>query len=449
MMAGLPAEWFAPRLTLGLGNPNTAGALLAMGLVSGLAVCLGGWKRRAFGGLLTAAFAVGLAMAASRGALVALGAGLVVLALTAARSRTDRIFLGGVALVVGFVFCASPARNRLHLPGEDASLASRGRVFAQIPAMVAAAPGGWGAGRSGEAYEEWFETEGSVSSFKHVLSTHAIWLVERGWAVRFLYVGLWVAALGWCRGTEVRGMGGGTACWTVFAVAAGFSHVGERPEMGALPAVWIGLATGVRGWKRCWPTGRAVGVAGALTVGIVVAIFLAGRPWSARCTLDGGVVRLRNDPGRAVRHRVAVVSDGRHAFRLGEAIRDGLPEGVEVEYRWDRNAALGGDTAFLVGSGPPPDLRDGTIPRQVIWASPEGVLPWTLPAAWREVPITVFYGEMSPYTISPWRKYFAEGGKGAVRVFRGEGGAIFDAWGRMLQEIGEGSSFHGLPGGGG
>ncbi len=432
---GLPAEWFTPRLNLGLGNPNSAGALLAMGLVSLLPLSFGAWWRRALGLVAALAIALALAMTASRGAVAALAAGLLVLGLAAATARADRWMLVLVMAGVIALFAASPAGKRIHAPQADPSMASRREIFSRVPAMIAAAPGGWGAGRSAEAYQNWFQPVGDLRIFNHVLSTHAIWLVERPWAIGWLYVGAWLFAFLWCAMRDPRWMAGGPACWVVFAVAASFSHVGEKIWLWLPPLAWLGIATAARIRRREFPRRKAFLGLGVAAFSVLGGLILFGRPWQAGPHLRRGLVEIAaGDAGSALPRRVSVSVQGDMRTRFGQEIRYRPPAGVVVEYAWDPATTLRGDILFLAGGVSEIPMEPGRSLRKVVWVSPAGILPWKLPAQLREAPIVVLSAQLAPFTTAPWRKYFEEGGRGELKIPPGRREFVPDPWSRMLAE---------------
>jgi len=423
----MPEVWFSPRLTLGLGNPNTAGALLAMLLVSVLAFCLGSRWRWIPALAASAGLGCGITLTSSRGGLVALAVGLTVLAIRG--TRADRVLLAVCGLMVLGIFVGSPAVRRIHAPNEDASLAARWTVLSHVPAMMVAAPGGWGAGRSAEAYEEWFQPAGPLTHFTSVLSTHAVWLVERGWPVRILYVAMWILCIQWCATAGPRWSMGGAACWAAFAVAACFSHVGERPIMWILPAIWILAAAVARLCLGRYPSLSSFRLGLMTALVIILGLVLLGAPWKPGPRLHDGVVRI--DGGGEPTRIISVAGEGVPASGLGREIRNRVPRNTRVEYAWDRTGMLRGETLFIVG-GAVPRMAPGVTPRREVWLLPEGILPPQLPAALRSAPVTVLTGQFASFTVAPWTKYFSDGGAGHVTVLPGVGNFVEDAWGVLL-----------------
>lgn len=430
-----PAAWFAPRLHLGLGNPNVAGALLAMALVSGLAFTLGGQSR---GGRLAATAAalalagglgLALAMTGSRGGLVALLVGIAVLLVAGARTAGDRARLAAAALLATCVFLLSPAGRRWQPPAEDGSAASRVRVFARVPAMVAAAPTGWGPGRSGEAYRQWFQV-GDTAIYRHVLSTHAVWLTERPWVAGWLYLFGWGVALVWVAPGRAPWTAGALACGVAFAVAGCFSHVGERAVAWAFPGAWLVAAGVARAREGRWPWPRAFAATALAAAGAMAALLLMGWPGPTEPRLRAGVVELPPTESGPPARRLAVAADGPMATWLGAALRAARPVGTTVGFAWADGAELRAEAVFLVGPVDVGQLRFSAFPRRVIWASPLGVLPWQFPDGLREARFTVLRGQFAGFSPEPWTAFFAAQGQGEVVTVRGQGDFLQDVWGQ-------------------
>ena len=168
-MASLPlTDWiaagFTTRLTLGIGNPNTTGAAIALAMMLLPVLITAKSRWRYLGGVLWLVGSAALAMTASRGGLVALALGLVAWQFSSLSAR-QRVALGVAGALAVAIFLLSPAGQRVVRAGEDRSIAGRRSVLSTVPAMIAAAPGGWGEGRSAEAYHNWFQRVGDRRIF--------------------------------------------------------------------------------------------------------------------------------------------------------------------------------------------------------------------------------------------------------------------------------------------
>ncbi len=247
-------EILTQRWDLGLGNPNKAGAVLACALVL---IWLGAVKWR--NAMTVAGFALAglLALTGSRGGLVASLAGLAVVA-SVAWWKADLSLSLRVAGVMGisvvlFLFMPQtdrpkPFGGREDTNAEDYSLTNRWSIYRKVPAMIAAAPQGWGWGRSGDAYMQWFQELGRLENYRSLVSTHATVLVEGGWMTRATYTALWACALT----LAATGISGETrtaltaaarlGCLVAFGVACTFSTVGEAIWCWGLPIIALASA---------------------------------------------------------------------------------------------------------------------------------------------------------------------------------------------------------------
>lgn len=290
----------AARADFGFGNPNLAGALFAMLAVG----AWGGWGKgktsnierpamnvepgmKSFGlgikGLIPYGFWVYLVlsgvfggmmvMTASRGAVVALVAGVFAYLWAAGfprpRGRQMAGFFGVLVVFGVFVGFGRMGERMAESSGEDGSITSRVAIFKAMPSMLAAAPQGWGVGQSAEAYQNWFQAPEDIRTYKHLLSTHATWMVERGRGFRFLYILGWMVVLILCANAPAS-----LGVWVVYGAAGIFSHVGGDWRLGVLPALALALALWRRAVGQSWPEGRTwrngVLVAGVLTAGLAM-----------------------------------------------------------------------------------------------------------------------------------------------------------------------------------
>ncbi len=180
----------AARADFGFGNPNLAGAFFAMLAVGVWGFC-GGEKSdgraeaRGFWICLaaSAAFAALMVGTASRGAAAALGAGVAAAWWAAGFPRIGgRRLAATIAAGTGVVALAVGGRMGERVGAsspEDGSITSRLAIYGAVPAMMAAAPGGWGRENAAEAYQNWFQAKEDTRIYKHLVSTHGTWMVER------------------------------------------------------------------------------------------------------------------------------------------------------------------------------------------------------------------------------------------------------------------------------
>ena len=269
------------RLRLWFDNPNKAGLLFAELALAALAlVFLRPVGLRILGGLLSLAAFAGLALTASRGAFLAFICGLLVLALMRVKalfSWRRLALLAGVGLVViGCLFAFKQGeRFGRDLFREGSRETSRLAVWKSVPCMMVDAPGGWGFGNSARAYIDWYQ-EKSDCLLKNLISGHLTFLVEAGWALRFVYIFGWAFLLSLSFVQAFRGKSPiPAALLSAFAVAACFNPVLTVPELMLVPLVAAGCvlarlcADRMRFWRMC--VAVAVGTAGLVIVGVFVA----------------------------------------------------------------------------------------------------------------------------------------------------------------------------------
>jgi len=283
------------REALWFSNPNDAAAFLALlAIVPFLAVRLAGGRCWIPACLLALAPTVLLGLTASRGGLLALIGGLVVVAAGGwfggwfTRLRVVAFALLPMSLAI--VLILLPLGQRMAgLNAEDASVQRRWDVYCRIPAMLASAPFGWGFGNAGEAYRQWFEPGGVGSSiaYRNLLSSHATWIAEGGWLFTALYLCFWTAAavlpletirISWRNPADAWLAWVSIAALGAAFLAASFSHVASRWEFWLALAVAAipGIRESVRicGKHRRLP--RLLSISALLALTVTGALLVAG-----------------------------------------------------------------------------------------------------------------------------------------------------------------------------
>lgn len=92
-------------------------------------------------------------------------------------------------------FClGTPSRYVQGMASRDASIENRLKIWETVPAMMRDAPGGWGSGRSGEAYTLRHQREEDSTRYRTLVGTHQTWLAEWGIWGRLLYLSGWIMA---------------------------------------------------------------------------------------------------------------------------------------------------------------------------------------------------------------------------------------------------------------
>ena len=443
-MRSLPLnDWaeagFATRLTLGFGNPNTTAAAIAIAMMLLPALIVAPSPLRYLACVLWIVGSTALAMTASRGGLAALVLGILAWQFSSSSLRY-RLALGGALAVAITIFLLSPAGERVVHAGGDRSITSRWSVLSKVPAMVAAAPDGWGAGRSAEAYHNWFQRIGDLTHFRHILSTHAVWLVEGGWFVRIAYLGLWFGGLAvlFPRQGEAVWLTMAFASWIAFGTAACFSHVGENLLMWVFPGL-IGAAVIVNRVLNGVGFGLCQLLRGVFLglVALVSVIFTGHIANGEGIRLKSGRVTLGKQIANGTEIDVAVTSEvvGLH---FGQQIRAKPPRRDWIRYAWDADCVLSAPVVLLAGRAVNPLVSQSADGHKMVWINPPGVFPEQVLARATYRSIKILNGEFSGFTTRPWRVYFEKTGAdkkgGDVWKIRGQAERISNAWERFAEQ---------------
>ncbi len=251
------------RMDWGLGNPNKTAALIALLMIAVWALAFmrkgkgkGNWG---FWAALAPFTGLGICLihTMSRGGLIAFFAGLVPLLLMAPRPWPRNKVLALVALawiILGAsLFLNAHLRYEQGILHEDRSITNRFQLWKAAPRMMVDAPEGWGLGKSGAAYMEWYQPLSSKEGYRTLVNSHLTWLVEMGWPLRFAYLLGWGAIFLLCwPGRERRWFAIPLGIWIALAVAASFSSVAESPWLWILPIASLLAVLGYRVRYRVW-----------------------------------------------------------------------------------------------------------------------------------------------------------------------------------------------------
>lgn len=351
----------AARLEAGWGNPNVAGAFFAM-------VAVGAWALRsrwpvAF--LLSGTATLLVAWTESRGAVVALGLGHLVAWLAAGRPRPNLPQVGCILLLValfaGTNWMEGINRRMSVATPANPSISARLSIYQSIPAMVWAAPDGWGWGKSASAFSDWFQSPSDSRTYKHLLSTHATWMADGGWLFVVAYFTAWLVAFLICgRFSAAIGI------WVVLAVTGIFNHVGQDGSLWILPVLSLIAAVVLRYRQKAWPTRREwIGVSLAGTICTTV-LLLAGAWQSPSVRHRAGATFVHGKTPILFYFRPDPDVLGNS---LGKTLRE-RSEPVAVISRWDQIPANG--VLLLSGNIQPGDRPAGSY--RVIWVNPPAIL---------------------------------------------------------------------------
>lgn len=369
-----------------MGNPNVAGALLAVLIMALFLIPSRGRSgmvlKLAAAGVLLAA----LLLTASRGALVGLCVGALAAWVAAGFPRPrPRWMLCGLAVMalLAFAFGGKAMGRLATLAPSEGSTASRIEIYRGIPNMIVAAPFGWGSGNAAAAYGNWFQSPTDSTSFKNLLSTHGTWMVERGWLFSLFYVLIWSFALlvAWARPAAF----GLLVTW---GVCAAFSHVGGLWWMWIVPLLALGVSLYARSRHETWPSKQAIAWVLSLPI-ILLSTFLICMTSGTdreRVFYDGSVVWRGDRPPTLwlLRPDFSVMGNtyGKKLRSMGSlAVAEqwkNIPEGATL--------VLSGNVAIPTK---PPRLN------KLTWLNPPALLPEELTQLVHQTPAThIIWGEL-------------------------------------------------------
>lgn len=339
------------RMDWGLGNPNKTAVLIACLTVAAWGAAYrfrsGFWW--ALGASIVLAWC--LVQTYSRGGMTALLAGLAVLLAFAPRPWPRARWVGAMAAlwIIGLFILGGGAGERYGqgLFGDDPSVQNRISIWKYFPEMLAAAPWGWGWGRAGDSYTQWFQPPGQALNYLNLISSHFTWMAEGGWFFSAFYLFAWVVVYLICWPMREWRCGPvPLAGWTALAVGACFSHVEDSPWLWIVPLALLGHAAWSRARLKQWPASSALVLGAALSISIVALVVLAGIH-AARLPIiaaRGGVVM-----GRGPHLRAIIVDRGVMGKLFGHTLRKYL-----LEHRDELS-----DTTFFVTECP-----DDAMPAQ-------------------------------------------------------------------------------------
>jgi hypothetical protein len=269
------------RMDWGLGNPNKTAALIACLMITIWTIAY--MWRRGFWFILPIFTALGwcLVQTYSRGGMLALLAGIAILLVWTPRPwpKARWIAVGTSLWIVGFfiLYARAEARYGQGLFAGDQSINSRLVIWKQLPEMLAAAPWGWGWGKAGDSYTQWFQPADQSVNYLNLINSHFTWMVEGGWIFSVLYAFTWAVILLLCWPTSescIKAVP--MAVWIAFGVSGFFSHVEESVWLWILPLLFLGYAVWNRFHLKQWPTLLSVGLGGLISTCVVAGLILIG-----------------------------------------------------------------------------------------------------------------------------------------------------------------------------
>jgi O-Antigen ligase len=269
------------RMDWGLGNPNKTATLIACLMIAVWAIPMI-WKRSFWPVLFVfTALAWCLVQTYSRGGMVSLLTGMGIMLLWIPRPWPKARWIGVVVslwILGGFVLYAkAQTRYEQGLFTEDQSISHRIIIWRHFPEMVAAAPWGWGFGKAGDAYTQWFQPFTQSFNYLNLVNSHFTWMAEGGWLASVVYLFAWLTILLLCWPVlKSRLKALPLAIWVTFGVGGCFSHVEETFWLWILPLIALGYVIVERFRIGQWPKLSSFAVSGVASAAFVAAVILTG-----------------------------------------------------------------------------------------------------------------------------------------------------------------------------
>jgi hypothetical protein len=269
------------RMDWGLGNPNKTASLIACLMIAVWVIPIV-WNRGFWPTLIAfTGLAWCLVQTYSRGGMLSFLAGIGVMLFWVPRPWPKARWIGVMASlwVLGSFVLYAKAQTRYGqgLFSEDQSINNRLIIWRHVPEMMAAAPWGWGFGKGGDSYTQWFQPTVQSLNYLNLVNSHFTWMVEGGWLASFLYLLAWFVVLLLCWPLpHARFKALPLSIWTAFGVGACFSHVEESLWLWILPLLSLSYV----GWERLqvhrWPSLPELVLSAFASSGIVAAVVAIG-----------------------------------------------------------------------------------------------------------------------------------------------------------------------------
>ena len=181
----------------------------------------------------------------------------------------------------------------------DRQVPHRLELWKQVPRMMLDAPDGWGSGRGGSSYSQWYQPLNQpVAVFDSLGSSHATWLVERSWLIRFAWLFGWIMVLVLCRpARQRRWYAVPFSVWAAFGLSAFLGDSTGNFLSWTVPLLLLGAVlyhrytTGKPLYERVWAMGALLTLfllAGVAGIGAASGkALLRGTPNGCRIAGDG------------------------------------------------------------------------------------------------------------------------------------------------------------------
>lgn len=126
----------------------------------------------------------------SRGGVLSTFVFLMVL-ITSSLSKSVKKYYFVIIFLFAIIYCFHPSIGRLLLAPKDTSVINRLEIWKHSFSMICDAPYGWGIGKSGNAYMNFYQNIIDCNIYKTLVNSHLTVLVEVPWYVRLIYILFW------------------------------------------------------------------------------------------------------------------------------------------------------------------------------------------------------------------------------------------------------------------
>ena len=384
----------------GFGNPNKTAALITLLMLAVWALSY--IRKWGFWAALVLFTGLGacLILTQSRGGLIGIIVGSVILIGWGPRplpfGRSIAVFIVCIGLIVFAFAVKAESRYTKGLLEQDRSIENRLLIWKEVPTMIRDAPNGWGLGKSGDAYMQWYQPIARSEGYRTLVNSHLTWLTELNWWGKMAYIASWTVALVLLWPTaNTRWFAIPFAIWIAWGICASFSSVAETLMLWIIPLTALIWSLMMRFQERIWPKPILwLGSAAVLILGGAAVFIFEPRLSSSiiYCPQEGIVTVGPRSP------EVWIVAPDRHVLgeHYGHEIRRAVEEdpvfkarGVGVGLN-GKNIPRGG---ILIYSGQlPPDLKT-SMPSEIILINP---IPSVVKSLDELPEVVVVVGEYSP-----------------------------------------------------
>lgn len=284
------------RFDLGFENPNRTAALLGMLMMLSWYPAI---LKRSLFWLSLASYtllATLLLQTFSRGGILSAAVGTLILAAMSSQpwKRSRIIATSAVAIFLGIYACSLTTTDRISSAWNgDRSVLNRIEFWAKTPIMIHDSPDGWGAGKSAEAYTQWYQNLSRTERFANPANLHLRILLEYSWPIRVIYVLAWVLALILAYDPRLPASSPLLAILSVAFVSGIFTDFTDARILYIIPSLAVITAFLLRVFYKIPPKKLDVGI--ILSAGAVFLMIL-----SASCLLARSEFPIQGNSNRVV-----------------------------------------------------------------------------------------------------------------------------------------------------